>query len=661
MESYKRLKGSDISTSFDNIKISHLNIILGNFNFRTLSKILDVTNIDIYKKINIIISASKSKEIEYFYKEFDTYDKKEKEEVLIDNFFKDISYISNDSFNKVKQLIAKENLEIKLGFNKENEIYSNDEILIGDHLSISGNFLEEELINSNEYYHILINREFLRADKLFNHKFESCFPFYSKKEDKEDSLSLLPSDDIFDIDFFNLNELIVDLVEKEEIKRIKEDINTKEVEEEIITPHKYQEKAIDELVTSDFNGILEMATGTGKTFTTLLGLKKYLENKKEIITIVVPYKMLLEQWKESINKVFGSNDISVKENYKIIECYSDNKEWKEDLFGIERHYKKNYDYVFAIFVLDSFRIHMQSKENIEWFSKVKPMLIVDEAHNLNKKDLNKISNIDIFKSKLAISATLYDEYDEELNKKINEYFRGIHYVYSLKEAIDNNFLTKYDYYPKAVDLKSEEVESYKEIVRKIDILKVEKKFNKEFYELKRQEGELLSKAYAKIEVFKEDFLNLEEKDLSIVYCNLGKVGDVKYIDYITSAIKDLGYMAGKINAEVSMKTRKELINNFSNRETSVLTAVKCLDEGVDIPATRNAFLLYSGGKSKEYIQRRGRVLRKSKGKEKAFIYDYVVRVDGEFPNREIKRFNEYNSLAINKEKNDKFIEENSGK
>ncbi len=154
---------------------------------------------------------------------------------------------------------------------------------------------------------------------------------------------------------------------------------------------------------------------------------------------------------------------------------------------------------------------------------------------------------------------------------------------------------------------------------------------------------------------------MEDKNLTIVYCNQGKIRDSNYIDYITSAIKGLGYRAGKINANVSMKIRKKLIKEFSSRETSVLTAIKCLDEGVNIPATRNAFLLYSGGKNKEYIQRRGRVLRKSKGKEKAFIYDYIVRVDGEFPNREIKRFNEYNSLATNKEENNDFIEENSAK
>ncbi len=86
-------------------------------------------------------------------------------------------------------------------------------------------------------------------------------------------------------------------------------------------------------------------------------------------------------------------------------------------------------------------------------------------------------------------------------------------------------------------------------------------------------------------------------------------------------------------------------------------AIKCLNEGIDIPSIKRAYLLYSGGKSKEYIQRRGRILRKHKNKEVAHIHDYIVRVDGEFPKREIKRFNEYVLLAQNAEELKTFLGE----
>lgn len=87
-----------------------------------------------------------------------------------------------------------------------------------------------------------------------------------------------------------------------------------------------------------------------------------------------------------------------------------------------------------------------------------------------------------------------------------------------------------------------------------------------------------------------------------------------------------------------------------------LVAIRCLDEGVDIPSVATAVILASSNNPRQFIQRRGRVLRKSPGKESATVYDMVVvppieTVVGESERgllrKELIRFVEFADLATN--------------
>jgi superfamily II DNA or RNA helicase len=104
---------------------------------------------------------------------------------------------------------------------------------------------------------------------------------------------------------------------------------------------------------------------------------------------------------------------------------------------------------------------------------------------------------------------------------------------------------------------------------------------------------------------------------------------------------------------VSKEERQNLLKSFEEGIVEGLVAIKCLDEGVDIPAVKRAFLLSSSGNLKEFIQRRGRILRKYSSKEFAEIYDFIVvpknigKYSRNYFVNELKRYKEFAKLAIN--------------
>lgn len=97
----------------------------------------------------------------------------------------------------------------------------------------------------------------------------------------------------------------------------------------------------------------------------------------------------------------------------------------------------------------------------------------------------------------------------------------------------------------------------------------------------------------------------------------------KQIDEVVRKVSE-GMKVSKFSADVGISERKSLIKLFAEGRIEALVAIKCLDEGVSINSTRAAFILASTTNPKEYIQRRGRVLRLAEGKEKAEIYDFIT-------------------------------------
>lgn len=401
----------------------------------------------------------------------------------------------------------------------------------------------------------------------------------------------------------------------------------------------YQQEAIQKVIDNDYCGILKMATGTGKTFTAMGLINKYLFEDKisKKVIISVPYKHLAEQWTEEVSEFFGSE-------LKTIIIHSDNKKADQEF----RKYYKNpiIEHCF-IFVNDSFKKYIDNGYIVKMNN---PLLIIDEVHNLTKNFILDTLEINNFIHTIGLSATPEDEFDETRTECLFEYFKGVVYEYSLEKAIENNYLTNYYYYPKRVDLDEEEAKEYEYLETKL-------KNGNSRLETMDEIDKLLSHSSRKLIEFKKDFENYSNKNEklshTIVYCSPGtdrRLTNEKYINIVSEELHQINknVKIKKFTSEESTQERNIMTKEFENKEIEILLAIKCLDEGYNVPAIKTAFLLQSGNRERQHIQRRGRLLRNYEDKEFSEIYDYVVYNNGKIIPSELKRLEEYSKLATNK-------------
>lgn len=395
----------------------------------------------------------------------------------------------------------------------------------------------------------------------------------------------------------------------------------------------YQEEAIAEWQKRNYVGIFDMATGTGKTFTGLAAVVELYENRKAplAIFIVCPYQHLVSQWVEDIVN-FGMKPI-------VCHSASPQRNWSERLkdaclsldIGL-------LDCVCAIFTNATYSTAktQQMLEDV----KRQAVLIVDEAHNFGAENLSKFLDNKIL-YRLALSATLERYEDEEGTKKLFDYFGDKCIEYSLKDAIENDMLVRYYYHPIVVNFEDEELERYLEISRKIVKSMVGTKENRmsEYTKLLLiKRARLVAAAKQKIDALVKEMKKFRDENHMLVYCGATTMADVEYdelkapdeekkqVDIVMNQLGNkLNMNVAKFTSEETAEQRESIKREFDKGEhLQALIAIRCLDEGVNIPSIRKAFILASSTNPKQYIQRRGRVLRKYKGKDYADIYDFIL-------------------------------------
>jgi superfamily II DNA or RNA helicase len=279
-------------------------------------------------------------------------------------------------------------------------------------------------------------------------------------------------------------------------------------------------------------------------------------------------------------------------------------------------------------------------------------LIADECHNFGRKSFleNKFNN---FNGRLGLSATPKRWWDEEGTSRIFNYFDKVVYEYNIEKAIQNEYLVPYEYNPIIVNLEEKELEAY--IKFSLKIAKALNSNNEEdsdiIQKLNIQRSLIISKAIAKKELLYK-LLAEENKDelaYTLVYCAPGEINE------ITRKISLLGYIVHKFDSTINNKERQKILDAFKKKQIQILVAIKCLDEGVDIPNAKNAYFLSSTSNPREFVQRRGRVLRKSKCKNYAKIYDFIVLPENinkktftNIASKELPRFAEFSAYSINK-------------
>lgn len=408
----------------------------------------------------------------------------------------------------------------------------------------------------------------------------------------------------------------------------------------------YQIAAVENFAKKNYRGIFDMATGTGKTFTALAAVEKLFSDTKNLaVLIVCPYQHLVEQWREEII-LFGM---------KPIVCYSasSQKNWRERLKTSVQTFNSSTKNFFCMLSTNAtFSTNFVQEQVAKLSGNI--LLVIDEAHNFGAKNLSK-TLAENFQYRLALSATIDRHGDEEGTQKLYNYFGEKCIEYSLSDAIKNNMLTPYKYFPVVVSLNEVEREEYLNLTAKIrkgvhrdKHGKIKLTESAKMLLIKR--ARLVAGAEEKIFALRDVIQDFKNDNQILIYCGATTLRDVDYhegepieeeIRQIDAVVKMLGL---ELNMRVSKFTSQEnsaerlLKKNFAEgNHLQALVAIRCLDEGVNIPSIRTAFILASSTNPKEYVQRRGRVLRKFPGKNYATIFDFIPLImDAPFSNADEK-------------------------
>lgn len=392
-------------------------------------------------------------------------------------------------------------------------------------------------------------------------------------------------------------------------------------------PRGYQQDAYKKWVENGKSGIFSMATGTGKTITALnCVLQEFKEAELYRALILVPSDALVNQWEVEVKTFNFSN---------IIKVHSKNSKWKEQLSelrtGLMFEQKKSF------IIIATYR----SLENNSFSKSMKELpsdtiFIADEAHNIASKSLKPQLPEIHFNYRIGLSATLKRYFDPEGDAAIETFFKSsppYTYSFDMERAILEGVLCPYYYYPHCIYLTDEELKEYTEISAQLakffDSETGQIKMNSASEALLLKRKRIIHKATGKLAEFRkilqQSKMNNQSLNYTFVYTPEGLDGEGDNIlsSYLGEYEKVFPY--GKAFDYTSQTQNKSLVmEKFESGFINTIFSMKCLDEGVDIPRTEMAIFCSSTGNPRQYIQRRGRVLRQHKDKDFAVVHDLIV-------------------------------------
>lgn len=428
----------------------------------------------------------------------------------------------------------------------------------------------------------------------------------------------------------------------------------------------HQKNALGSWVQRSYRGILKLATGAGKTITALHAATVIAShdhfNRGLCLIVAVPYQGLAEQWFDEM-KLFGMNAIL---------CYKSQSIWLHKLKNSisEFNLATSQTFLSIIVVNDT----LKKTEFLVEIKKVNPnrvLFVGDECHNhASEKIINILPNANL---RLGLSATPWSVDEVDKRNLLTEYYGDIVAEYNLRDAIDDQVLCPYDYFPIHCEMNNEEADAYEDLSSKIGKFEAIKENGGYVNEdalmhlyLKRSRllGNLQSKLVALDRLVKENGI----KTHTLFYCGEGgseieNDDDESTIDAVTKILHSQGWRTSKFTSEQSLSLRSKIMDSFKNANVDALVSKRVLDEGIDVPACSQAYIMASTRNERQYVQRRGRVLRKSANKTKAIIYDFIAKPPVEREGLscfvsmfqlELKRIEEFSSLSLNGGRNNGY-------
>ncbi|RWG01079.1 DEAD/DEAH box helicase family protein [Mesorhizobium sp.] len=380
----------------------------------------------------------------------------------------------------------------------------------------------------------------------------------------------------------------------------------------VLKPH--QSSGLAAWVANDRRGVLAFATGAGKTFTAITAIREALTRYGNVVLIIVPDQTLFDQWESEIRETTA--DL----NPRFLRAGAGHSRWRETLRPWTTPSQQ------ARIVLATVQTASSEVFRAQLHGGAHLMLVADEVHRLGSRKHRQIMDDRTFGPRLGLSATPERYGDPQGTKAILEFFGGVLQPrYTLVDAIRDGVLTQYFYRPHPLRLEPDETEQWKKLSREVARLQARMLSHDPTPDLTRKLQNLLvgrarivKQARAKVQLAVDVFTgHYETGQQWLVYCDDGRQLDEVNLALTAAGIPTLAYHS-------AMEGDRAHTLAWLARRGGVVTAIKCLDEGVDIPSVTHALILASSKNPREFVQRRGRVLRKAEGKALAHIHDAIV-------------------------------------
>jgi superfamily II DNA or RNA helicase len=407
----------------------------------------------------------------------------------------------------------------------------------------------------------------------------------------------------------------------------------------------HQKKAVSSWINNDYKGILKLSTGSGKTITSIYAATKVFEARavkgaSTVLIVAVPYQELAKQWVANL-ELF---------NICPIRCWQSKNAWVDDLKKELIDLKMRAINFVSIVVVNRTLEGAIFRDIIRSVSKDSIMLIGDECHNHGGRKVYEALPDAFYR--MGLSATPYRSDDDELEnpfpndakERINSYYQKIVAEYSLGDAIHDGVLCEYNYHIIPVYLTPDEEELYVSISTEIGQIiavgagNLSSNQRNQLTMLCGKRSRLLGSAANKLVALEEIVRTFPayQRKHSLFYCGEGRQesemvneqSDLRVIEAVSKVLSSAGWNTSRFTSQESPNDRKRIMDNFIHEHIDALVSMKVLDEGVDVPVCDKAFILASTRNPRQYVQRRGRVLRKAEGKTLADIYDFVILPTG---------------------------------
>ncbi len=423
----------------------------------------------------------------------------------------------------------------------------------------------------------------------------------------------------------------------------------------------YQQQAVVNWFANKGRGTLKMATGSGKTITALaIATELYQKIGLQVLRVVCPYRHLVTQWARECQKF----------NLEPILAFENVRSWQSQLSSELYNIHSGNQLFLTVITTNDTLMSSGFQSQLPYFPD-KTLIVGDEAHNLGarRREESLPRRVGL---RLALSATPERYFDDAGTQSLFDYFGPVlEPEFTLKDAIQQGALVHYLYYPVLVELTDVEARAYAKLTRKIgrallfrgrDVEQVDSE-DEELTPLLMQRARLIGAADNKLEALRALMAERLNTQHTLFYCGDGSVetkavASLRQLQEVARILGvELGYRVSTYTAETPLEEREDLRHQFETGELQGLVAIRCLDEGVDIPAIKTAVILASSGNPRQFIQRRGRVLRPHPSKQRATLFDMIVlppeldretlEVERNLLRKELRRFVEFADLADN--------------